>query len=239
MRTLSILVGFILTLQIGFSQSVIKSKHDLSSNNNGATLWQSTDEKQVCIFCHTPHSPSTTILPLWNKSQPNNAVFSVYSSPTMEGVPNNDLSGSYSLLCLSCHDGSTPMDALLNPSEIGKPHMAGGYTRLGDVYYPGSPFAQFPGANIGEGYGGSAGTNLTNDHPVNIVYDASHPGVMKGKLFDPESKSSGLGGTVTAKMLFENKVECPSCHDPHNPTIVPFLRLSTSNGTLCIACHNK
>lgn len=239
MRIFSILLGIVIAIQLSFSQSVIKSKHDLSAGNNGVTQWQSTNEKQVCIFCHTPHSPTTAIRPLWNKKTPENTIFLMYSSSTMEVSANNDLNGSYSLMCLSCHDGSTPMDDLLNPSSVGKPHMAGGYNRLGDVYYPGSPFAEFPGANIGEGYGGSAGTNLTNDHPVNIVYNASHPGVMKGKLFNPESHSSGLGGTVEEKMLFDKKVECPSCHDPHNPTIVPFLRKTTDNGTLCVACHNK
>jgi len=226
-------------LQTIYCQSVIKSKHDLSSGNTGATKWQSTNETQVCIFCHTPHTPKGAIMPLWNKIKPTNTTFSVYSSSTMDASAGSDLNGSYSLLCLSCHDGSTPMNDLLSPSGVGKPLMAGGYTKLGDVYYPGSPFARFPGANIGEGYGGSEGRDLTNDHPVNIVYDASHPGVTKGKLYNPESQSSGLGGTVKEKMLFNNKVECPSCHNPHNPSIFPFLRKTTDNGTLCVTCHNK
>ena len=239
MRLQKIVIGILLATQIVLCQSVIKSKHDLSSLNDGATKWQSTNEKQVCIFCHTPHTPQGAIKPLWNKANPSDAVFTMYSSPTM-GVPSNsDLSGSYSLMCLSCHDGSTPMNMLLNPSSVGQPEMAGGYTKLGDVYYPGSPFASFPGANIGQGYGGATGRDLTNDHPVSIVYDASHPDVLRGDLFNPDSKPSGLGGTVSQKLLFNNRLECPSCHDPHNPNVFPFLRKTTDQGLLCITCHNK
>lgn len=236
---MKIVAGILVGLQVVFAQSVIKSKHDLSSLNDGATQWQSTNEKQVCIFCHTPHTPQGSIRPLWNKANPTDAVFSMYTSPTLDVAANSDLSGSYSLMCLSCHDGSTPMNMLLNPSIVGQPEMAGGYTKLGDVYYPGSPFAQYPGANIGEGYGGIVGRDLTNDHPVNILYDASHPDVLRGDLFNPDASPSGLGGTVSEKLLFNKRLECPSCHDPHNPTEAPFLRKTTDMGLLCITCHNK
>lgn len=239
MKVFIVLIGLFLAINFVSGQSVIGSKHDLSSGNTGLTKWQSTNERQVCIFCHTPHSPITSVKPLWNKSLPANTNFSTYNSQTMDAVPESDLAGSYSILCMSCHDGTTPMNTLANPSSVGTPQMAGGYTKLGEVYYPGSLFATYPGANIGEGYEGGTGNNLSNDHPVNFVYDASHPDVARGGLHNPETQSSGLGGTVSQKMLFYNKVECPSCHNPHNPTIYPFLRKTTDNGQLCVTCHNK
>jgi predicted CXXCH cytochrome family protein len=157
----------------------------------------------------------------------------------MDAVPNPDFAGSYSLLCLSCHDGVTAMNALTNPSYVGQPIMAGGYTRLGQVYYPGSIFGEFPGPNIGEGYGGVTSNNLSNDHPVNFVYDPTHPDVVNGMLYDPDTHPSGIGGTISQKLLFNHRLECPSCHNAHNPTYTPFLRKSNLSSSLCLTCHNK
>jgi len=239
-RIFKISITIIACLSMVNSQTIINSKHDLSSGNTGATQWQSTNETQVCIFCHTPHNSIEPGKPLWNKSLPVNKTFSVYSSSTMDATPNGDLTGSYSLLCLSCHDGVTAMNSLANVSHVGTPIMAGGYTSLGQVYYPGSLFADFPGANIGEGYNGITNNNLSNDHPINFVYDASHPDVARGGLYNPDAQPSGIGGgTVTSKMLFNHKMECSSCHNPHDPTHPPFLKKSNAHSQLCLTCHIK
>lgn len=131
------------------------------------------------------------------------------------------------------------MNTLANMSNIGTPLMAGGYSKLGEVYYPGSIFGEFPGMNIGEGYNGITNNNLSNDHPVGFEYAASHSDVVKGKLKNPDVQQSGLGGTIAEKMLFNQKMECPSCHNPHDPTRAPFLKKSNVNSNLCITCHNK
>ena len=239
MRSLCFGLGIICSVWIGAAQTVVNSKHDLSTGNSGMTQWQSTNESQVCIFCHTPHTSIPAVKPLWNKSLPANTTFSIYSSPTMDVTPNGNFAGTLSLLCLSCHDGVTAMNALANNSTVGQPVMAGGYSRLGQVYYPGSIFAEFPGANIGEGYGGVVSNRLSNDHPVNFVYDPSHPDVAKGSLHNPDTHPSGIGGTVTQKMLYNHVLECSSCHNPHNPTHRPFLKKANTNSSLCLTCHNK
>jgi len=224
---------------VALGQTVVNSKHDLSSGNTGTTQWQSTNESEICVFCHTPHRAIAGVKPLWNKTLPSNTTFTVYSSPTLDATPSPGLAGSSSLLCLSCHDGVTAMNALANNTLVGQPTMAGGYTAMGQVYYPGSVFAEFPGANIGEGYAGLPANNLSNDHPIAFPYTASHPDVARGTLHNPDVQSSGLGGTVSQKMLFNQKLECPSCHNAHNPTNQPFLRRTNAGSTLCFTCHNK
>ena len=35
------------------------------------------------------------------------------------------------------------------------------------------------------------------------------------------------------------EVECGSCHNPHNTSFPPFLRVSNSGSNLCKTCHIK
>ncbi|MFC1602217.1 cytochrome c3 family protein [Pseudomonadota bacterium] len=39
--------------------------------------------------------------------------------------------------------------------------------------------------------------------------------------------------------LYKGRIECPSCHNPHDPANVAFLRKSMKNSGLCATCHNK
>ncbi len=64
---------------------------------------------EVCVFCHTPHHARTDTAPLWNKD--NLASYTAYGS-TLAGT-STDVSGS-SLACLSCHDGVTTFDNIIN-----------------------------------------------------------------------------------------------------------------------------
>ncbi|MBI2061951.1 MAG: hypothetical protein HYT87_19600 [Nitrospirae bacterium] len=74
------------------------------------------------------------------------------------------------------------------------------------------------------------GTGLTDDHPVSFTYDAALAAA------DPELKDPA---TLTGVILENNQVQCASCHEPHDNTNAPFLRVSTNNGDLCTRCHVK
>ena len=76
---------------------------------------------QVCVFCHTPHHGRTDTAPLWNKD--NVATYVAYG-PTLAGTP-TDVSGS-SLACLSCHDGVTTFDNIINRPGKGSGHVRSG-----------------------------------------------------------------------------------------------------------------
>lgn len=213
---------------------IVGSKHDLTST--GGSPWNG-DNDQVCIYCHTPHNAST-VAPLWNRQLPTQS-FTPYQSGSFDGtfVEVGGQPTGESLLCLSCHDGITAMNALLH----GTSNMEGGFAQLGLVYYPGSAFTDGPGPNIGENFPGSGGSgfavdNLSNDHPVSFVFDQA--------LIDADA----AGGAVklvkpssgSAIRLFgpaNNRLECSSCHSVHDDTYEPFLCRSNEGSALCLTCH--
>jgi predicted CXXCH cytochrome family protein len=115
-----------------------------------------------------------------------------------------------SFLCLSCHDGTV---ALGNVLSLATPiTFAGGVTVM-----PSGP------SNLT--------TGLANDHPVSFVYNSALA-AADGELNDP--------ATLTGPVQLENsKLQCTSCHDPHQNIYTDFLVASTQNSALCIVCHDR
>ena len=68
------------------------------------------------------------------------------------------------------------------------------------------------------------------DHPFSVSY-------TDAKNVSPPLKlrATPTAGTVP---LFNNKVECASCHDPHSCDTPLFLRISNDRSALCLACHD-
>lgn len=77
--------------------------------------------------------------------------------------------------------------------------------------------------NLANSYG------LTNDHPINMAHD---PVADTGL-------DSVANVTAATLMLYgaTNTVQCGSCHNVHNNTNTPFLRVSNANSALCTTCH--
>ena len=70
----------------------------------------------------------------------------------------------------------------------------------------------------------------TTDHPVGVPY----PNIDKG--YRPLT-AVVAGGAIT---LPGGRVECSSCHDPHNEAGEPFmLVVGNVRSALCLACHKK
>lgn len=69
--------------------------------------------------------------------------------------------------------------------------------------------------------------DLSNDHPISFVYDMSLC-VEDGKLNAPEKRFLDSNG----------KIQCTSCHDPHNNLNSSFLKESPLYGQICKDCHN-
>ncbi|MBI5700518.1 hypothetical protein HZC34_01570 [Candidatus Saganbacteria bacterium] len=76
------------------------------------------------------------------------------------------------------------------------------------------------------------GTNLSGSHPVSFVYD-NNLAVLNGELVNP----SNLTGQV--KLDKNYKLQCITCHDPHDNTNGKFLVKQNSAGALCMTCHDK
>lgn len=202
---------------------VVNSKHDFSATGSGGN-WGGGDYDQICIFCHTPHNAVTGEM-LWNRDNPV-ATFTLYSSLTLNASVAQPT--DVSKMCLSCHDGSIAIDAFVN-GRTGPTQMMA----IGDVYYPGSPYTVgLPNMNIGGNYAGNNSVNnLADDHPISFVFDSALA-AQDQELSDPAT--IGLP-------LFENRLECATCHDPHDDSGgYPFLlRQSNDASQLCLTCHVK
>ena len=210
--TLALLLGS----SFAMGASIIGSKHDLSVGAQG-----SSDNGQVCVYCHTPHASNTamTAAPLWNKPyDPAAVTFQMYGT-TIAGTQTAAAPSMVSLACLTCHDGVSAMNAVVNA----------------------------PGSGAGNGTIGNPGTmsgiaaigadDLTNDHPISIDYI---PGRASLVPLDTPLSGGGWGDYTTVSDLLRNgKVECGSCHDVHDKQYGTFLRNTNVGSALCVTCHAK
>lgn len=226
----TILCAIILLLSVSYA-GISGSNHDFSIF--GASQFSGTftgDNDEVCVYCHTPHGTTGAAVPLWNKSLAFPDGFTVYSSDTLDSIPSATPS-NISLLCLSCHDGVSAINSVLNSPGPNSPGIvATGFDQIGDL----GPLGQY--MNIGGGTPGvGAPVDLSNDHPVSMDYDP---------VADTALESTPLNG-LDAR-LRNGKVECITCHDPHNgsnganPTgEVEFLVMSNTGSAMCFSCHIK
>lgn len=117
-----------------------------------------------------------------------------------------------SKLCLSCHDGTVEIDSF------------GG--NAGTIMMP-------AGDHL-------IGTNLQDMHPIGFTYDSTLA-TADGGLYDPSTKNTTLGGTITDDMLGSGgNLSCASCHDVHDAAgNADLVRINNTNSALCLTCHDK
>jgi predicted CXXCH cytochrome family protein len=165
-----------------------------------------------CTFCHAPHSGLGGVTPLWNQEL-SKAQYNPYASTTYHQTGNTQPPlGVTSSLCLSCHDGTV---AVGQSAAYGKIQTTGNWAN-----------------------GDSFGQNLSSSHPFSLVTPIKDTAslvaslVSQGKTADPTGKVKLVNGNV----------ECTSCHDPHVQGIdkiaQQFLVRDSSNGQMCLACHD-
>ena len=110
-----------------------------------------------------------------------------------------------SMTCLSCHDGLTDMGA----------------TYTGTRGFAVATVMKTTRGNV-------VGANLQDDHPISIRYTAA------------ANKYAAVNAVAAAGLRLygaagAEKVECGSCHNPHDDTLGKFLRVSST--TICTTCH--
>lgn len=277
---LTVLVAGMMALAAGTAMAAIAGPADNNirftvhnfSNDQGSNLptrvYKSSNEDQICIFCHTPHNANPS-RPLWNKVLPTQSFNMYTSSASLTTVARKvTMPGPESLLCLSCHDGRTAVNVLhntRNPVAVDQGDgskvmpMDGFGTDIMSMGQLG--FAGY-GANLGKLNNESSeitdttyGANLTDDHPISFSYTGAYgEKVAKG---DDSLKDINLARTQGARFFGkDNRVECSSCHNPHvaygesrwggvldpvpgNSALKPFLVRDNDGSALCLACHNK
>ncbi len=201
--------------QIQTQSKMLSTKHNLSVSGTGAI--RAATEQQLCVFCHTPHVPQKYAAEqLWNRTA-TTTEYTLYSSDYLTSLnydaPNQP--NPRSKLCLSCHDGTIAIGAVINNEGTTPILMQNEVTVM-------------PG-----GAPGFIGTSLANDHPVGYTYNAAKDPELANRAWpwgepvtlDPDDAS----GTV----------ECMSCHDAHDDKFGKFLRVSNTDAALCTFCHQK
>ena len=227
---------------------IAATRHNLGSATNSISgRNQVTDTAEICVFCHTPHGADTAApAPLWNKrlgvagAPAGGGSYTTYATlqtPSLDGTVAE--TGSISMACLSCHDGTQAMDNIINAPGSGGFDPTGGGN-------DGRTFT-WTGSNVttaGRIAGGITliGTDLSNDHPIGIQYcggGLSGTGTtVSGTCRDSDFtapltqvinsnqvfwvETGGTGKQRTDLPLYQRAtgglgpmVECASCHDPH------------------------
>ena len=218
------------------AQSVVSSKHDFSTSTTN----------EVCVFCHTPHSANAGVpAPLWNRVVSPAKSFKMYVSDTMDSACAGMPTGP-SVACLGCHDGNLA-STTHGGYTVGDKHdvvNAPGPGGIPDTTtYPscerchGAMYGKVESWRLGGPKRFTGPVDLSNDHPISMTY----PTGAQDPAFNapPDAVTGWAGSGPSGLRLYSGKVECPTCHNVHNPTIAPFLRATNANSALCLTCHVK
>lgn len=206
-QALKIILAVVLTGIAGYSGAIgiEGTTHNLSISGPGPI--KSISEEQICIFCHTPHNARRDVPYLWNRAD-STVNYTTYDSSTLYATVGQP-SGA-SKMCLSCHDGTIALGAVLSqPQEI---PFAGGIR-----YIPDGPT--------------KLGTDISDDHPVSFLYDDALAAV-NGELIAPSALQYPI------KLDNNGLLQCTSCHDPHDDTYGNYLLMENRYSLLCVSCHD-
>jgi len=190
------------------------SGHDIPATIGGAG--GANDE--ICVFCHTPHGANATFTggPLWNRNASATVLVGQYSSATL----NATISTNYTLIdaaaCLTCHDGTQAMNALVNPPNTG----------LAGANY----------ANNLDNTTKDLGSNMDNDHPVNFDYNAV---ATADTEIEPYATLNPIIQNGFKKVGATNIMQCSTCHDVHNTVGSDLILINNAGSNLCRECHIK
>jgi hypothetical protein len=244
------------------ANSIMGSRHDLTSFNQRGyasdvgpmTGTAFNNYKEVCVYCHTPHN-ADSIAPLWNRQSSNASGFKMYNSPNFDSKADAGVPDGISLACLSCHDGTVAVDAVLNQPKAREVIDTRVHYKMNDGQNtPGGDACGKCHNRGGGAYGGLNGAHdatmrylsqdLTNDHPISIAlptYDLD-PGFNQPSM---PTRDGGRQFQNGIRTFAGDKVQCASCHNPHDPDErnaegrAPFLRTSNGYSALCLTCHQK
>jgi len=250
---------------------IANTKHNFgksANTGNSGSGWNWTNgTTEICVFCHTPHgADDSAAAPLWNRSIGTN-TYTMYSSLGTSTLDATDQqlngSGSISLACLSCHDGTQAMDTMMNTPGGGADGTLVGTTTVANTGLNG--WVEFQSMSEISAEIIYLGTDLSNDHPVAIQYAGTGGAAVDADFKTAADNGSGQwyvegvaqdGSTVNAAGYDKNDmrlftasggalsgqqlVECATCHDPHSENTT-FLRNTQGNegSATCLSCHTK
>lgn len=101
--------------------SIANTRHNMTQDTAQGGIARDMDRYrneygEVCVYCHTPHGANNTIVaPLWNRTikVTNYQTYDELGTTTLTQAVTST-PGPNSLTCLSCHDGQTAVDSIIN-----------------------------------------------------------------------------------------------------------------------------
>lgn len=189
---------------------------------------------QICIFCHTPHRASSEG-PLWNRKATTVSFFKHYSSSTLaiddaavRGASEYGQPNGTTRLCLSCHDGITALGAVFStPTQMANVPIS---------------FVDVKGGRSGQTVALAYQTYSTH-HPVSFKYNAAVRTILTSPPYNKTEYQYLPPATGGAKLDKQERVQCTTCHDPHQDQsdvpsqLTPFWTAKTY-ADVCMTCHN-
>ncbi len=214
-----VLVHLVQASSDGKPSNIAITRHNLSVSGPGPII--AVEETEICIFCHTPHHAQAATA-LWNRQDPTGPFITYWSSSldaySQSNAPEPD---GASKLCLSCHDGTLALGALLS--------------RENDIAMSGTEGGRMPSS--ASGY---VGQDLTGGHPISFI-------VTDTLISTNNAKDSQLASLAEMKsdadVSFDkdDKIQCTTCHNPHDDSnygasgIHFYVKQSFSD--TCVVCH--
>ncbi|MBI5887474.1 MAG: hypothetical protein HZB82_02015 [Deltaproteobacteria bacterium] len=271
-------IGSVANYTLGMAANGIKaSRHNLGSMGSFITTSPDTgglSTSEICVFCHTPHHAVAATndtatgsthdyspAPLWNRrsTATNFIAYGSTGNPnggTIAGTVAGPI-GGVSLACLSCHDGTTTFDNLVNaPGENGLQATYGNAGRtdaklrttqwrfMDEGSEGGIDGAYEDFINIGNGGtaggGAFAGTNadLSNDHPMSITYMEGTAASLRMKDTRIGSINLRAGLITTVQQLSDNLSQNRWAVKGFISTSATIQDLLRDNKVECSSCHD-
>lgn len=210
--------------------TVDQTPHNLTrpaSNTNPDMVGRIRNYGEVCTYCHTPHGGPGWLgaprSPLYNRDRPN-ASYQMPQFDTQRMIQ-DPAPSDRSRLCLSCHGGTAGLDAITNrPNTYSGPSAANQtIDTCEDCHRGGNPAGGIDWEGVW------FRSDMRKQHPFSVLYDPSRrPGEFK----------AASGAAVNGLPLWNGKVECATCHEPHSQRNRYFLRQPNVSGSFCLLCHN-
>ncbi len=186
-----------------------KSVKDSKHNLSSGSAVSSIKTQDTSMICIFCHTPHST-QPLFAplwNRDEGAPSYTLYSSSTLYSTLGQP--DGASKLCLSCHDGTIAIGHIKS--------------RTTDFTMQNTTSGKFPA-----GHSSNLSPDISDDHPVSfnssgIVTASSefvHPGVNDSVKYDKSGK-----------------IQCTSCHDPHNDDFPKFMVKNGINSSICKSCH--
>ncbi len=182
---------------------ITSSRHNLMTPWSAMTLINVFNRYgEVCVYCHTPHAGQNSNAPLWNRALPASGNYTPYSSTTIDvngGVISQP--DGVSLACLSCHDGTIAVDAIVNAPGSG--------TNLTGPWYGNTESTNhYSLSQIGQSTSGN-GTCLQCHRPV------SEGGILSDSMsFTAMALTQNLSNQHPISMNYPTAVQDPGFNTP-------------------------